>query len=51
MTLHQLILDACQSIRNIYRTSEMARQSTVRRVCACVGAGGGHIENLLWIVT
>lgn len=46
-TLHQRILEACDTIRHRPGIFERVRRSMVRRVHACTEASGGHFEHLL----
>lgn len=46
-TLHQRIVDACETIRNRHGIFERVQQSMIRHVHACIEAGGGHFEHLL----
>jgi len=50
-TLPLRTLGACQTICNHPGSFERVPQSTIWRVHACLDAGGGHFEKLLWIVT
>jgi hypothetical protein len=42
-TLHQRVLDACQTIRNPPGIFESVRQSTIGTVHMCTDSGGGHL--------
>jgi hypothetical protein len=46
-TLHYLILDAPQTIRNYLGIFERMRRSIMRRVEACIESHGEHFEHLI----
>jgi hypothetical protein len=46
-TLHKRIFYACRTIRSLSGTFESLRQYMIRRVPACIDAGGRYFEHLL----